>query len=83
MGTSTWAELYLIDNEQAPKKRFELHIGDQIAFIDYIINRQGVIYLTHTEVPIGMEGQGVGSAIVSKALDLIRSKNLKMAPLTC
>ena len=81
MKSNSWQELELINNEQNPKKRFELHIGDQIAFIDYIINKNGVIYLTHTEVPVGMEGQGVGSAIVSKALDYIRGQDLKMAPL--
>ena len=81
MKTTSWTELDLVNNEQATRKRFELHIGEQIAFIDYIINKQGVIYLTHTEVPVGLEGQGVGSAIVSKTLDFIREKGLKMAPL--
>ena len=81
MGKNSWDQLVLVDNDGAPKKRFELHIGDKIAFIDYIINKQGVIYLTHTEVPVGLEGQGVGSAIVSKTLDFIRLQNLKMAPL--
>ena len=81
MGAKNWDDLELINNEEGPRKRFELHIGDQIAFIDYIINKQGVIYLTHTEVPVALEGQGVGSAIVSKVLEHIRSEELKMAPL--
>ena len=81
MSTANLAELELVNNEQGPRKRFEIHVGDQVAFIDYIINKKGVIYLTHTEVPIGMEGKGVGSAIVSKALEFIREQELKMAPL--
>lgn len=81
MGLTKWEELKLVDNKQGPKKRFELHIGDQVAFIDYIINKQGIIYLTHTEVPVALEGQGVGSAIVSKVLEHIRTEGLKMAPL--
>ncbi len=81
MSTANLAELKLVNNDQGPKKRFELHVGDHIAFIDYILNKNGVIYLTHTEVPVSMEGQGVGSAIVSKALDYIRENELKMAPL--
>ena len=81
MKSNSWEELELVNNEQNSRNRFELHIADQIAFIDYIINKKGVIYLTHTEVPIALEGQGVGSAIVSKTLDFIREQNLKMAPL--
>lgn len=81
MVKKNWQDVDLINNGEGPKKRFEMYIGDKIAFIDYILNKQGVIYLTHTEVPVGLEGQGVGSAIVSKTLDYIRSSGLKMAPL--
>ena len=81
MELKPWAELELVNNENLQKKRFELHIGDQMAYVDYIINKLGIIYLTHTEVPVGLEGNGVGSAIVSKVLEYIRHNNLKMAPL--
>ncbi len=73
--------LELINNDSGSKKRFELHVGEHIAFIDYIIARQNNIYLTHTEVPPALEGKGVGSTIVRKALDFIKEKDLKMAPL--
>ena len=76
-----FAEQPLINNDAGTKKKFELHIEDQVAYIDYIINKQNVIYLTHTEVPSSLEGNGVGSALVSKTLDFIRESNLKMAPL--
>ncbi len=71
----------LIDNNQGPKKRFELHVGDQVAFIDYMLNRNGVIFLTHTEVPDALEGQGIGSTMVSQALEIVRERELKLAPL--
>ena len=76
-----WDSIALVNNDKDQKKRFELHYGDQFAFIDYILNKSGTIYLTHTEVPVGLEGRGMGSAIVSKALDYIRQQQLKMAPL--
>ncbi len=81
MKTEQWIDRELIDNDQGPKKRFELHIGDQIAFTDYIINKKGIIYLTHTEVPVSLEGNGVGSALVSKVLQNMRERGIKMAPL--
>ena len=81
MKTIDWDKIELINNYTLQKKRFELHLGDKFAFIDYILNKSGVIYLTHTEVPKGLEGNGMGSAIVSKALDYIRAEQLKMAPL--
>ena len=75
------AQLELINNDQSDKKRFELHIEDKIAFMDYMIVRGNVMYLTHTEVPVGLEGKGVGSAIVSKVLKYIRENKYVMAPL--
>lgn len=64
-----------------PRNRFELNIDGHIAFTDFIRAKGDKIFLTHTEVPKDLEGQGVGSALVSKVLDYIRSNNLKLAPL--
>jgi hypothetical protein len=74
-------KLPLINNDGGDKKRFELKVGDHIAFMDYILSKQNIIYLTHTEVPQALEGKGVGSALVSKVLDHIKERQLKMAPL--
>jgi predicted GNAT family acetyltransferase len=63
------------------KKRFELEAEGKIAFIEYILNNENIIFLTHTEVPIGLEGKGVGSAIVSKTLAYIKEKEYTLAPL--
>jgi uncharacterized protein len=63
------------------KKRFELEVEDKTAFIEFILSNENIIFLTHTEVPIGLEGKGAGSAIVSKTLDYIKEKGYTLAPL--
>lgn len=63
------------------KQRFELEVEGHIAFIEYKITTQNIIFLTHTEVPKSLEGKGVGSAIVSKTLQWIKSKGYPLAPL--
>lgn len=69
----------LVLNEE--KKRFELEVESKIAFIEYILNNENIMFLTHTEVPIELEGKGVGSAIVSQTLDYIKEKGYTLAPL--
>lgn len=72
-------ENQLVLNQE--KKRFELEVEGKIAFIEFILNNENIIFLTHTEVPIGLEGKGVGSAIVSKTLNYIKEKGYTLAPL--
>ncbi len=81
MGNTTWEHVRLVDNKKAAKKRFELQIDGSVAFIEYMISKKDIMYLTHTEVPSALEGQGVGSTLVRKVLDHIRTTNYKMAPL--
>ncbi|MEL6919292.1 MAG: GNAT family N-acetyltransferase [Bacteroidota bacterium] len=76
-----WKDLELINNDSDTKKKFEIHINGDMAYMDYMVSKQGIIYLTHTEVPQNLEGQGVGSTLVSKVLDFIKNSDLKMAPL--
>lgn len=68
----------LIDNEE--KKQYEFHIDDLIPRIEYI-KAQGTIYLTHTEVPPELKGQGIGMELVRQALVDIREKGLTLVPL--
>ena len=72
-------ENQLILNEE--KKRFELEVEGKTAFIEFILNNENILFLTHTEVPIGLEGKGVGSEIVSKTLNYIQEKEYTLAPL--
>ena len=76
-----WADKPLINNNQGLKKRFELHLGDQFAFIDYILNKNGVMFLTHTEVPNELAGKGIGTVLVKQALEDIKAKGLTLVPL--
>lgn len=69
----------LIDNKE--NHRYEFLIGDKIAEIDYIKSNNGEIYLTHTEVPASMGGQGIGSELVEKTLKDIERQNLRLVPL--
>ncbi|MGJ8735720.1 GNAT family N-acetyltransferase [Zobellia laminariae] len=68
-------------NKKGDKGRFEIEIDGQIAFMEYMISKKDIIYLTHTEVPTSLEGQGVGSALVSKVFQFIADSGMKMAPL--
>jgi len=63
------------------KHRFELEVDGHIAFIEYILNKDNIMFLTHTEVPPVLEGKGVGSRIVLKALEYIKNQNYTLAPL--
>lgn len=63
------------------KKRFELMVDGHIAFIEYILSNDNIMFLTHTEVPKSLGGKGVGTAIVEKALNYIKEHNYTLAPL--
>ncbi|SHI32780.1 GNAT family N-acetyltransferase [Flavobacterium terrae] len=76
---SNISEKSIVVNQE--KKRFELEVEGKIAYIEYILNNENIMFLTHTEVPVGLEGKGVGSAIVSKVLDYIKENGYTLAPL--
>ena len=54
--------------DNTEKKQYELHVGNLTPKIEYIKNKNGEIYLTHTEVPSALEGKGIGSQLVEQAL---------------
>lgn len=70
----------LFDNKA--KKRFEFRIGELVPQIDYMLPRNGVIYLIHTEVPFELAGKGIGSRLVEKTLDHCEREGFKVVP-TC
>ena len=63
------------------KKRFEIQVENQTAFIEFILNNENIIFLTHTEVPKSIERKGVGSEIVEKTLNYIKDHQYTLAPL--
>jgi len=70
-------EQKLIDNQE--KKRVELHLGADIAFIEYIRTADTIAY-THTEVPPALSGQGIGSSLAKLALTFAAENKLKVKP---
>lgn len=67
------------DNKQ--EGRFELALeGGQPAYVEYEEAGEGVLALTHTEVPAEFEGKGIGGALVKGALEIVRGEGLKIVP---
>lgn len=69
----------LIDNTD--ENQYEFHVGKYIPKIEYIKTNNGEIYLTHTEVPVVLEGQGIGSQLTEKVLADIEKQGLRLVPL--
>lgn len=69
----------LINNTK--NKQYEFHIEGYIPLIQYIISNNNEIYLVHTEVPVEIEGQGIGSQLVEQVLEDIEHKQLRLVPL--
>lgn len=68
----------LVNNEA--ENQYEFHIGELVPKIEYI-KSGNKIWLTHTEVPGELEGQGIASDLVKKVLADIQQKELKVVPL--
>jgi len=60
--------------------QFELKADGQLAFLEY--HREGEkLYLTHTEVPVALRGQGVAAELVKETLGFARQHGLSVIPL--
>jgi len=69
----------LVITDHKDMRRFELNVNGHIAFTEYEQNGKR-IFLTHTEVPKELEGQGVGAALVEKELHYIEEHGWKLIP---
>ena len=56
--------------------RFTLNINGELAKIEYQL-RDGKMYLTHSEVPYNLRGQGIGKVLVEKTFEQLKTDNLK------
>jgi hypothetical protein len=60
--------------------QYELSIGQGTALAAYRVEGDTISF-THTEVPEEMEGQGIGARLVAGALEDVRARGMKAAPL--
>ena len=67
--------------DNAERHRFEIDLGDgSFAFAEYTLP-EGKIMFTHTEVPDGHEGEGLGTALIRAGLASARERGLKVVPI--
>lgn len=67
--------------DNAAAHRFELDLGGgDLAIAAYRLDGD-VVAFTHTEVPPHHEGRGIGARLVGAALEAVRERGLKVAPL--
>jgi hypothetical protein len=60
--------------------RFELRIGNAVAFLQYRKPASGPIVLVHTEVPVALEGRGLGGKLVKAVMEAARSEGRQVEP---
>lgn len=70
-------DLEVVNNEA--KGRFEVRLGDEVAYAEYRLLATGVLF-PHTEVPPAFEGQGVGGKLVRTAMDFVRQRGELVIP---
>lgn len=68
--------------ENAAAHRFEMAIGPGALALAYYREDDGLVVLTHTEVPSEYSGQGLGTELATGVFDLIRQSG-RRAVLKC
>ncbi len=72
------AQITVADNTD--EKRYEIRLDDDLAgFLQYRL-RSGLIELVHTEIDEEFEGRGLGSQLISFALNDARERDLAVFP---
>lgn len=69
----------LINNTE--EGRYEFHIHKYTPMIEYFKEGNDKIYLTHTEVPVELEGKGIAGKLVEAVLTDIEKNGMKLIPL--
>ena len=71
----------LLVRDNPDRHRFEIDLGDgTFAIAEYRL-AAGKIRFTHTKVPEGHEGKGIGTTLIRFALDAARERGLKVIPI--
>ncbi|MES2991170.1 MAG: GNAT family N-acetyltransferase [Pseudomonadota bacterium] len=60
--------------------RFQARVDGQLCVADYRLT-DGVMAVTHTEVPPALQGRGIAAALVRALLDHAAAHGLKVRPL--
>lgn len=63
--------------DNAAESRFELDLGQGIAFASYR-RLPGRVVITHTETPRALRGRGIASQLVKGAMEIIRADGDKV-----
>lgn len=71
-------QIAVADNTSA--ERYEIEVDDEPAGILQYRLRPGLIELVHTEIDEEFEGRGLGSRLISFALDDARERELAVLP---
>jgi uncharacterized protein len=73
-------DIAVVDNPA--QSRFEARgpAGELLGHADYQLGEKLIVF-THTEVDSAYEGHGVGGALAQHALDVVRSRGLRVLPL--
>ena len=65
--------------QEKSNHRFIVNLDGAMALLIY--KEEGdIIYLVHTEVPMAMEGKGIGGQLAKAALNYARENNFKVVP---
>jgi len=70
-------DLTVVNN--AETGRFEVHLGDEVAYTEYRLLKTGILF-PHTEVPPAFEGKGVGGALVRAGMAFARERGELVIP---
>jgi predicted GNAT family acetyltransferase len=65
--------------QNASASRFEMRVQGQLCVAQYRLI-DGVMWLTHTEVPSSQRGRGLAAQVLRAALDHAREHGLKVRP---
>ncbi len=60
--------------------QYEYHIEGDIALVEYLLTPKGEVYLTHTEVPPGLQGRGIASQLIEEVLTDIERHGQRVIP---
>lgn len=59
--------------------QFEIHVDGTVGTLAYS-DRDGKLYLIHTEVPKQLEGRGYAAALAKTALEYAKEQGLEVVP---